>query len=453
MPSLNEAANRGLVKDRELGEPPWGMRITGIGGYVPGNPVTNDQLAQNLAERGKSQRFFSHGGYEGDYDWLRHGDQMPDEALKATQTSDEWIVKRTSIRQRHFTPPDQATSDLAVEAIKLALETAGVPLSSIDFLICATVTPDYLTTPPTAAVVLAKLGEESLVWDDTGQAKAIKHRIMPYDTTAACSSFGFALEQAYAFIRSGRFRRGIVVGADTLERAGNQFDRSTYVLFGSGAGALVVEAVPNADDAVLFVDSGSDTRFYDKIICRRGGSARPFDGEFFEDARQRAWDRQDKIWQDGAFVFEFMVRFMADVYLPGVLDRVGLTWSDVKHIFFHQANGRLNEAIVERIRKRLTFEERAKFPRVHSSVECFANTSSATVPLGIWKVLSDDWERAIAADGPPSPPVLNPADLCLSCVMGGGFTWSSCFFRWTGVNSMPLSYLERFHQATVSAAV
>lgn len=423
LPGINEG----------LGLPPYGMRITGVGGYVPEKIVTNDELAENMRKRAAALK------------------GLPPEARKATETSDEWIRERTGIEARRYAAQDQATSDLALKAAEEALETAGLDRNCLDFIIFARVTPDYLYSPPTSAVLARKLGLKGVELNADLKPQAIRRPLFVYDTDAACTSFGAALFQAYGLIRSGLHRKGLIVGADIVETIANPLDRSMIVLFGSAAGAFVVEAVPENQDSFRpeWFSSGAEGRLSDKIICRVGGTAEPLTLEIMRQIVEEPWSRPDKIWQDGGFILKFMVKFVADLLLPQVVAKAGLGWEEIKHIFFHMANGRLIEAAANRARQKLQAKGIKHFPLVHNTIAQFANTTSATLPLGLRAVLANDWEKEIlaAAQSREANLTLKEGDIILFCAFGGGLTWTTAFCRWTGVNSLPLAYLGQLQAA------
>lgn len=445
MSSLSDLVYGKVSKVDLLGPPPWGMRITGIGGYVPPLTYSNQNLAAKMQSDLSALKLRAAAG---------ECDPLTEAVEKKFETSDDWISSRTHIRERHITMPYNATSDLAVKAVITALDTAAVSLESIDFLICGTVTPDYFSTPPTATVILKKLGLEPIEMNGDAPVK-ILNRVMALDVAAACSTFVETLLLAYGMIRSGLYRRGVVIGADTLERAANQCDRDTCVLFGSGAGVFVVEAVPIAADAFnpQWIDAGSDGRFAEKIIREVGGSAKPYTPEIMRQILRQPWHRPDLIWQEGGFVFEFMVKFISGVYLPDLLERTGLKRLDaIDHVFFHQANGRMIESMMKRYQKLYPDDCANGLPRVHISLDRYGNTSSPTVPLGFYDVVEQDWLDQIAAakEGREPSPVLKIGDRCLTCVFGGGLTWASSVFTYTGVRAMPLEYQNQLEHALLA---
>ncbi|MFH0951731.1 MAG: ketoacyl-ACP synthase III [Patescibacteria group bacterium] len=441
MTSLNQAVNGNELPDK-LGPLPRGMQITGVGGYVPEKVVTNAEVAMSMSALADSTENF------------------PSDLLINTITDDDWIQKRTHIVDRRYAAPDQATSDLAVEAIKIALETAGRSIDMIDFIICATVTPDYLYSPATAAVILNKLlsrreGLEPCVGlDHIEHPQKINRSIFTCDVASACTSFGAALELAYFLIKGGH-RSGIVVGADIMESISNPYDRATHILFGSGAGAFVVEAVPVEQDAFRneWFDAGTAAEYCLKIIGKYGGTANPLTVAMMDKFAREPWDRSDKIWQDGNFVYTFMTQFLPKVYLPHVCDKAGISWDSVRHVFAHQANGRLNKKALDGYKNNFAVYP-TLYPIIHSTIESYANTTSASIPLGLYTVLTSDWERMIQAAETDEQPelMLNNDDLMQLIAFGGGITWTNCFLRWKGVLSMPLSYQDRYEQALLKEA-
>jgi 3-oxoacyl-[acyl-carrier-protein] synthase-3 len=292
-------------------------------------------------------------------------------------TTDEWIVERTGIRERRFATEEQALTDIAEPAAIAALADAGVDASSIDLIVVATVTPDMMF--PTSAALLA---------DSLGMPDAAA-----YDLLAGCTGFMYALAQAYSMIASGLSKRSLVVGGDVLSKILDWTDRSTLVLFGDGAGAVVVEPVETG--GFLGFELGADGGGGDTLWLPGSGSRK------FEDA-----DKLVKM--NGREVFRFATRVMVSS-AEKVLDECGLTVDDVDVYVPHQANKRIIDHAVGKLG--------IPAEKVVVNVDRYGNTSSGSIPLA----LAD-----AAADGR-----LHEGELVLMTGMGAGLTWGSALIEWT----------------------
>jgi 3-oxoacyl-[acyl-carrier-protein] synthase-3 len=299
---------------------------------------------------------------------------------KKVDTSDDWIVKRTGIRQRHIAAEGELTSDLATAACRQALERAGVAPAGLDLLVCATATPDE-TFPATATRVQAQLGM-------TGGAA--------FDVQAVCSGFVYALATADNFLRLGQAKTALVVGAETFSRILDWSDRGTCVLFGDGAGAVVLRAEEgtgrNTDRGVLSTHLYSDGRHHDALYVDGGVSSTGTAGH---------------LRMEGKEVFRHAVVRMAEA-IDTALEANDLTPGDIDWLVPHQANIRIIESMAKRLN--LPME------RVVATVDRHANTSAASIPLAL---------DLAAGDGR-----LKQGDLVLLDAMGGGFTWGSAVVRW-----------------------
>lgn len=306
---------------------------------------------------------------------------------KMVDTSDEWIVSRTGIRERRIADPDMATSDLAVEAARRALKDAGVGAEELDLIIVATVTPDMFF-PATACIVQDKLGAVNAAG---------------YDLSAGCSGFVYALDQALHGVRSGAYNRVLVIGADVLTRITDFTDRSTCVLFGDAAGAVVVGPVAEGY-GVMSTYLGADGGGGDKLRVPAGGSRMPFTEGV--DPRARF------IHMQGNEVFKFAVRTMVQT-AETVLQRAGLPIEDLDLFIPHQANIRIIDAAVER----LNIDPQ----RVFVNVARYGNTSAASVP--------------VALDEAKAEGRVKEGDHVLMMGFGAGLTWGGALLRWGGVPS------------------
>jgi 3-oxoacyl-[acyl-carrier-protein] synthase-3 len=318
------------------------VTITGLGTYLPERIVTNDDFSEIV------------------------------------ETSDEWIRTRTGIRERRIAAEDELTSDVALSAARRALEDAAVDATDIDLVILGTITPD-MGFPATAAVVANRLG--------CGEAAA-------YDVSAGCTGFMYALLQGHAAVAAGVSQRALVIGADVLSKILDWTDRSTLVLFGDGAGAVVLE--PAAGPGFLSFDLGADGS---------GGPQLNYPG-----SGTRPMEPGDKhfLQMNGREVFKFATRVLVSS-AEKALGAAGLTVDDVDLYVPHQANVR----IIDHAVRRLGFPEE----KVVVNVDRYGNTSSGSIPLGLADALGGGR--------------LQPGHVVLMTGMGAGLTWGSAVIRWT----------------------
>jgi len=317
------------------------VTITGLGAYAPDRVVTNDELS------------------------------------KLVDTSDEWIIERTGIRERRIAADEQALSDLSLPAVRHALEQAGSDGTDIDLIIVATVTPDMMF-PSTSALLADQLGAQDAA---------------AYDLSAGCTGFMYAVAQAYGMVAAGLSRRALVVGGDVLSRILDWTDRSTVVLFGDGAGAVVLE--PSEEAGFLAFELGADGAGGEHLWLPGSGSRLIPDADGFAK-------------MNGREVFKFATRILVQS-AEAVLTRAGFTIGDVDLYIPHQANVR----IIDHATKKLGIPS----DRVVINVDRYGNTSSGSIPLA----LAD-----AEADGR-----LQPGKLVLMTGMGAGLTWGSALMRWT----------------------
>ncbi|HIG73027.1 MAG TPA: ketoacyl-ACP synthase III [Bacteroidetes bacterium] len=310
-------------------------------------------------------------------------DRLTNADLEAmVDTNDEWIRTRTGIRERRILrDPDKATAFMATEAARQCLERRGLAAEDVDLIIVGTVTPD-MHFPASA----------NLVQDALGATKA-----WGFDLSAACSGFLFALTTAARMVEAGSARNALVIGADTMSRIIDYTDRTTCVLFGDGAGAVLLE--PNTEglgvlDAVHYTDgSGADS-----LSQPAGGSLRPPTHETID-------ARLHYAQQDGRTVFKRAVVGMADAAAE-IMERNGLTADDVRYLVPHQANLRIIDATA----RRMGLSE----DKVMLNIERYGNTTAATLPLCLW-----DWESE-----------LKRGDNLVLAAFGGGFTWGATHLKW-----------------------
>ncbi len=297
-------------------------------------------------------------------------------------TTDEWIMSRTGIKERHILKGEnQGSSVLGAEAVKGLLEKTGTSPDEVDLLIMATVTPDMLF-PASSNIICDKVGIKN-AWS--------------FDLNAACSGFLFALVTASKFVESGQYKKVIVVGADKMSAITDYTDRTTCVLFGDAGGAVMLE--PNTEgygiiDSKTYTD-GSGRKY---LYQTAGGSAYPPTHETI-DAKEHF------IRQEGQAVFKFAVKGMADVSVE-MMERNNLTSDDIKYLIPHQANMRIIDATA----RRMGLEKE----KVTINIERYGNTTNATIPMCI-----HDWEHK-----------LKKGDNIILSAFGGGFTWGSIYLKW-----------------------
>jgi 3-oxoacyl-[acyl-carrier-protein] synthase-3 len=332
-----------------IGTAPNGFRaaITGIGAYVPDRVLANDELATMV------------------------------------DTSDEWIIERTGIRERRIAAPDQALSDLCRPAIQQALAQAGAEPGSVDLLVVATVTPD-MAFPSTGAILADDLG-----MPDAGA----------YDLSAGCTGFMYALAQAYGMMAGGLAQRAVVAGGDVLSKIMDWTDRTTCVLFGDGAGAVVLERVDHG--GFLGFELGADGSGGPQLYQPAGGSRLPASAETVAEGKHFAY-------MNGREVFKFATRILVSS-AEEILAKCGRTIDEVDVYIPHQANVRIIEHAVRKLG--------IPHDRVVINVDRYGNTSSGSIPLA----LAD-----AAADGR-----LHDGDLVLMTGMGAGLTWGSALMEWS----------------------
>jgi 3-oxoacyl-[acyl-carrier-protein] synthase-3 len=310
------------------------------------------------------------------------GSYLPERVLtnrdleEMVDTSDEWIVSRTGIRQRHIAADGQLASDLAAEAAHRALAAAGIQSSDLGLIVLATTTPD-MVFPSTACILQAKLGAR---------------RCPAFDLQAVCSGFVYALSTADLFVRTGHCRYALVVGAEVYSRILDWKDRGTCVLFGDGAGAVVLAA----DDSpgILASRLHADGRYTDALavpgqVDRGGVRGKPF------------------VTMEGGVVFKFAIKVLEEL-VGEVLEGTGLSQSDIDWLIPHQANIRIIEGTARKLGMSME--------RVVITVDRHANTSAASIPLALDEAVRDGRIRA--------------GQHVLLEAVGGGFTWGACLVRW-----------------------
>ena len=311
------------------------------------------------------------------------GSYLPEKILtnfdleRMVETSDDWISSRTGIHQRHIAADSQATSDLALQASQRAIQAAGIDPQQIDLIIVATTTPD-LVFPSTACILQDKLG--------------IKSRGPAFDIQAVCSGFVYALATADQFIRGGQSKCALVVGAETFSRIVDWNDRNTCVLFGDGAGAVVLQAseTPGIISTHLHADGG----YQDLLTVEGGGCGANRQGS-------------PHVVMDGSGVFKFAVGVL-DSIVEETLNANGMQKSDITWLVPHQANIRIIQATAKKLGMSMD--------NVVVTVDRHGNTSAASIPLALDTAVRDGR--------------IKPGDTILMEGVGGGFTWGSALVRW-----------------------
>jgi 3-oxoacyl-[acyl-carrier-protein] synthase III len=327
--------------------------ITGVGGYVPDYKLTNEELSRYV------------------------------------ETNDEWIFSRTGIKERRILKGDGdapgellGTSHMCKFAVQNLLEKTNTNPLDIDLILVATVTPDYIF-PSTANILQDMIGAKNA---------------FSYDLQAACSGFLYALATGAQFIETGRYKKVIVVGADKMSSIIDYEDRRTCIIFGDGAGAVLLEPTTDGTGIQDFIlkSDGSGVQY---LNCKAGGSRRPASVETIQNKEHYAF-------QEGATVFKYAVSNMADVSSE-ILKKNNMTGDDVQWLVPHQANKRIIDATAERMG--LTSE------KVMMNIENYGNTTAGTIPLCFW-----DFEKKF-----------KKGDNVILAAFGGGFTWGSLYLKWS----------------------
>lgn len=323
-----------------------GVRMSGVGRYVPERVLSNEDLEKML------------------------------------DTTDEWITTRTGMKRRHIAAPDQATSDLAINAARDALDRAGLAPNDIDCYVVATATPDFLF-PATACIVAAKLGA-------IGKAA--------FDIEIACSGFVYGLALASSLVRSGMYRRVMLIGAETLSKIVDYTDRSTAVLFADGAGAVVLER--SDEDSFLACELGSDGTNPEVLCVPSGGSRDPIDAAGLTAKKQF-------LHMNGKETFKSAVTKMVESSLTA-LERAHLTTADLDLMIPHQANKR----IIDSAAKYLALPPE----KVVVNIDEYGNTSAASIPLALFETIEAGRVK--------------PGSIIVFVAFGGGLSWGAVTWKW-----------------------
>ncbi len=320
--------------------------ITGVNGYLPDYVLSNEELE------------------------------------KMVDTNDEWITSRTGIKERRILKGEGlGTSFMAAEAVRGLLKKTNTDPKDIDLVICATVTPDYLF-PSTANLVCTQVGIPS---------------VCSFDILAACSGFIYALSTGAQFIESGRFKKVIIIGADKMSSIVDYTDRTTCVLFGDGAGAVLLEPTSENEGIIDFM-LHSDGSGENHLIMKGGGSRNPASHETID-------KKYHYIHQEGPSVFKFAVTNMADA-AANIMEKNNLKGEDIKWLVPHQANKRIIDATANRMG--------IGSEKVMLNIQKYGNTTAGTIPLCLF-----DYENQI-----------KKGDNLILAAFGGGFTWGSVYIKW-----------------------
>ena len=318
--------------------------LRSIGAYVPKKVLTNDDLA------------------------------------KMVDTSDEWIYKRTGIKERHIAADDERNSDMGAAAAELALERSGIAKEDIDLVICPTISPDYFNMPSNATIIASKIGLKN---------------VTSFDISAACTGFVYALSIAKAFIESGMNKNVLIIGSEKLSAITDWTDRGTCILFGDGAGSAVISATDNKEEAIVDIHTGADGEYADLLMTPNGGSGSAHD----------ALDKETGscfMQMKGNETFKVAVRTLTKDVKEILADN-NIESDSIKHFVPHQANYRIIKAVGDALKM--------KEEQVVLTVHKYGNTSGASIPMAI----NDIYESGR----------LQAGDMMLLDAFGGGLTWGS----------------------------
>ena len=325
---------------------PYGAIITGTGSYVPENRLTNDDLS------------------------------------KMVDTNDEWITQRTGIRERRIAGPEESTATLATAAARRALAAAGLSPGELDLIVCGTISPE-MTFPATACFIAAALGLNSTP---------------AFDVTAACSGFIYTLETAASFVKLGRYRNVLVIGAETLSRLTDYKDRSSCILFGDGAGAVVLQRSGDTHRGVIYSGLHADGNGWEMLCCLPG-SRYPLDEAMLATRNQFM-----KI--KGREVYKFAVQRFEEL-IDDAMRKCELTPADIKLIVPHQVNKRIIDSAMDK----LGFGAE----KAYVNIDKYGNTSAASIPIA----LDEAWRAG----------KLSVGDVVILVAFGAGLTWANAVIR------------------------
>ncbi len=320
--------------------------IAGTGSYVPQRRLTNDDLS------------------------------------KMVDTNDEWITQRTGIKERRIAGDGETTATMGAEACRRALAAAGLQSPDIDLLICGTITPE-MQFPSSACFIGKELG---------------LHSTPAFDVTAACSGFLYAMDTAAAFIQSGRYRNVLVVGSETLSRSTDYRDRGSCILFGDGAGAIVLQRSSDANRGLIYSSLYADGHGWDLLYCQPG-SRHPINEQMVAERRQYMQIK-------GREVYKFAVSRFHEL-IKDAMSKCSLTAADIKLIIPHQVNQRIIDAAIERLE--------IPSEKVYVNIARYGNTSAASIPIA----LDEAWREGRIQSG----------DVLVFVAFGAGLTWANAVVR------------------------
>lgn len=306
---------------------------------------------------------------------------------KMVDTTDEWIVKRTGISERHIAADDEYTSDMAAKACELAITRSGIAKDEIDLVLCATVTPDYFNMPSTACIISDKIGIRD---------------VQAFDISAACSGFVYLLSVAKAFVESGMKKNVLIVGAEKFSSIVDYTDRGTCILFGDGAGAAMISATTNKEEGFIDLHASADGSYADFLVTPAPGAINPVSQKVLDEGLQY-------VQMKGNETFKLAVKTLTkDV--KEILAKNEINSEDIPHFIPHQANYRIIKAVGDALKM--------KEEQVVLTVGKYGNTSAASIPMAI----NDIWESGRLQNG----------ELMLLDTFGGGLTWASALLPFAG---------------------
>ena len=306
---------------------------------------------------------------------------------KMVDTTDEWILKRTGIKERHIAADDEVTSDMGAKAAELAIERSGIAKEEIDLVLCATVTPDYFNMPSTACIISDKIGINN---------------VQAFDISAACSGFVYLLTLAKAFIESGMKKNVLIVGAEKFSSIVDYTDRGTCILFGDGAGAAMISATTNKEEGFVDVHASADGSYADFLVTPAPGTVNPVSQKVLDEGL-------NFVQMKGNETFKLAVKTLTkDV--KEILAKNEINSDDIPHFIPHQANYRIIKAVGDALKM--------KEEQVVLTVGKYGNTSAASIPMAI----NDIWESGR----------LQNSELMLLDTFGGGLTWASALLPFAG---------------------
>jgi len=304
-------------------------------------------------------------------------------------TTDEWILKRTGIKERRIAAEDEYTSDMGAKAGLKAIERAGISCDDVDLVICATVTPDYFNMPSTACIISDKLGI---------------HNVQAFDISAACSGFVYLISLAKAFIESGMKKNVLIIGAEKFSSIVDYTDRGTCILFGDGAGAAIISATSKKEEAIVDVHASADGSYSDFLVTPAPGTINPVSQKVIDEGL-------NFVQMKGNETFKLAVKTLTKDVIA-ILEKNSINAEDIPHFIPHQANYRIIKAVGDALKMR---ED-----QVVLTVGKYGNTSAASIPMAV----NDIYESGRLKKG----------EMMLFDTFGGGLTWASALLPFAGEN-------------------